>query len=157
MRTKKLLTIIVLVLVVAIAYGSSSIAFTKFKLSDEKNAYLGGLVWYKSLSEGLAVAQQEDKPILVYFWAIWCQFCEKFETETLPHPEITRILTEDFVLVAVDLDEDKDTPRVYGVSYPPYELFLDKNGDVIERVPGFVDAGSFLPTITRVRDMAKGK
>lgn len=155
MRQTKLLTIFVLVLIVAFAYGSSSIAISNFKLSDEKNAFLGGLIWYKSMDEGFSVAQQEDKPILVYFWAIWCQFCEKFETETLPHPEVTKILTEDYVLVAIDLDEDRDTPAKYGVSYPPYELFLDKNGNVLQRVPGFVEADRFLPTIIQIRDSLK--
>lgn len=156
MKTKKLMTIILLVFIVAFAYESSNIAFTNFKLSNETNAFLGGLTWHKSLDEGLIQAHKEDKPIMVYFWAIWCQFCEKFETETLPNPEITKMLTEDFVLVAIDLDEDRDTPRKYGVSYPPYELFLNKNGEVLERVPGFVEADRFLPTITAIRDKARG-
>lgn len=157
MKTKKLMTIIVLVFLVAFAYASSNIALTTFKLSDEHNAYLGDLTWYKSLDEGLIQAQQEDKPVMVYFWAVWCQFCEKFETETIPNPAVSKVLTEDFVLVAIDLDEDRDTPSKYGVGYPPYELFLDKNGEVIERVPGFVEADRFLIRINAVKEKARGK
>lgn len=156
MKSKKLLTISVLVLIVAIAYASSSIAFTNFKLSDSEYAYLGGLVWYKSIDKALTIAEQEDKPVMIYFWAIWCQFCEKFETETLPHPEVKKILTNDYVLVAIDLDEDRAIANKYGVSYPPYELFLDKKGNIIKRIPGFVEASSFLPAIIEIRDRVKG-
>ena len=156
MKTKKLMTIIVLVILVAFAYESSNIALTTFKLSNETNAFLGGLTWHKSLDEGLIQAQQEDKPVMVYFWAIWCTWCEKFETETLPNPAVSKVLTEDFVLVAIDLDEDRGTANKYGVAVPPYELFLDKNGEVLERVPGFVEANRFLPRINAVKEKARG-
>lgn len=131
----------------------SNIAFTNFKLSDSKSAYIGGLIWHKSLKDGLDIAQKENKPVLVYFWAIWCQFCEKFETETLSQPEITKILTQDYVLVAIDLDEDRETPKQFRVAYPPYELFLDKNGNIIIAIPGFVPSENFLPVIKEIREI----
>ncbi len=155
MKSKKLLTISTFIVIVAIAYATSTIAYTNFKLSDSEYAYLGGLVWHKSIDKALTIAKQENKPVMVYFWAVWCQFCEKFETETLPDPEITKILTNDYVLVAIDLDEDRATANKYGVSYPPYVIFLDKSGNIIERIPGFVEANSFLPIIIKIRDIAR--
>lgn len=152
MKPKKVLTIFVIVIIIAFAFSSVNMAI---KLSDKTNAYLGGLTWHKSLDKGFEQARQEDKPILVYFWAIWCQFCEKFETETLPDPGVTEVLTNDFVLVAIDLDEDRDTANKYSVSYPPQELFLDKNGNIIQRIPGFVEADRFLPTIVQIRNSLK--
>ena len=57
----------------------------------------------------------------------------------------------------MDLDIDRDTSRKYGVSYPPYVIFLDGNGNVLERIPGAVDANYFLPIVTKVRDEVRGK
>ncbi len=160
MKTKKLLTILVLILIISMAYGTYNISLSNFKLSDANNSYLGGLTWYRSaagLEKGFQIAQQENKPIAVYFWAIWCQYCAKFQSDTLGNPQVKEILEKDYVLVAMDLDIDRDVSGKYGVSYPPYVLFLDGKGNVLERVPGAVDANYFLPIVTRVRDQVRGK
>ncbi|MFZ2411592.1 MAG: thioredoxin family protein [Candidatus Methanoperedens sp.] len=160
MKTKKLLSILVLIIIISIAYGTYSISLSQFKLSDANNSYLGGLTWYRSaagLEKGFQIAQQENKPIAVYFWAIWCQYCAKFQSDTLGNPQVKEILEKDYVLVAMDLDIDRDVSRKYGVSYPPYVLFLDGKGEVLERVPGAVDANYFLPIVTKVRDEVRGK
>ncbi|MCZ7383551.1 MAG: thioredoxin family protein [Candidatus Methanoperedens sp.] len=160
MKTKKLIAILVLLLIISMAYGTYNISLSNFKLSDKNNSYLGGLTWYRSasgLEKGFQIAQQENKPIAVYFWAIWCQYCAKFQSETLGNPQVKEILQKDYVLVAMDLDIDRDVSGKYGVSYPPYVLFLDGKGNVLERVPGAVDANYFLPIVTRVRDQVRGK
>ena len=157
MKTKKLLSIVVLILIISFAYLTYDISLSEFKLSDTNNTYLGGLTWSRSLDKGLQAAQQEDKPVMVYFWAIWCQFCKKFESETLSNPEVNTILRDDYVLVAMDLDVDRDVARKYGVSYPPYMLFLDGSGNVLERIPGAVDADYFFPKLMHARDQVKSK
>jgi thioredoxin-related protein len=160
MRTKKLQTILVLILMLSFAYGSYNISLSDFRLSDTNYSYLGGLTWYRSaagLEKGFQIAQQENKPIAVYFWAIWCQYFAKFQTDTLGNPQVKKILEEDYVLVAMDLDIDRDISRKYGVSYPPYVLFLDGNDEVLDRVPGAVDAGTLLPVVTRVRDQVRSE
>lgn len=157
MKTKKLLSILVLILLIAIAYGTYNISLSDFKLSDANYSYLGGITWSRSLDASLQKAQQENKPVAIYFWAIWCQYCAKFQSDTLGNPQVKEILEKDYVLVAMDLDIDRDVARKYGASYPPYVLFLDEKGNVLERIPGAVDADYFLPIVTRVRDQVRGK
>ncbi len=156
MRTKKLLSILVLILLISFAYGSYNIALKEFKLSDSNYSYLAGLTWSRSLDASLQKAQAENKPVMIYFWAIWCQYCAKFQSDTLGNPQVKEILEKDYVLVAMDLDVDRDISRKYGVSYPPYVLFLDGNDKVLERVPGAVDASYLLPIVTKVRDQVRG-
>ncbi len=157
MKTKKLLSILVLILIISMAYGTYNLSLSQFKLSDKNNSYLGGLTWSRSLDASLQKAQQENKPIAMYFWAIWCQYCAKFQSDTLGNPQVKEILEKDYVLVAMDLDIDRDISRKYGVSYPPYVIFLDGKGDVLERIPGAVDANYFLPIVTKVRNQVRGK
>ncbi len=160
MKTKKLLTILVLILIISFAYESYNIALSKFTLSDKENTYLGGIKFYRSdfgLEKGFQVAQQENKPVMVYFWAIWCQYCAKFQTDTLGNPDVKKILEQDYVLVAMDLDVDRDVSSRYGVGYPPYLIFMDPNGNVLQRVPGAVDANYLLPIVTQVRDTVRSK
>jgi thioredoxin-related protein len=157
MKTKKLLTILVLILIISMAYGTYNISLSQFKLSDKNNSYLGGLTWSRSVDASLQKAQQENKPVMMYFWAIWCQYCAKFQTDTLGNPQVKQILENDYVLVAMDLDVDRDVSNKYGVSYPPYLIFMDAKGNVLQRVPGAVDAGYLLPIVTQVRDTVRSK
>ncbi len=160
MKTKKLTTIFVLVMILAIAYGTYSIAISNFLISDQNYTYISNLKWYRSapgLEKGILEASQENKPVVVYFWAIWCQYCAGFQTNTLGSPQINKMLENDYVRVAIDLDLDRGVANNYGVSYPPYVIFLDGSGNVIERISGAVDAGTFLPIATQVRDKVRSK
>lgn len=160
MKTKKLITILVLIMTLIIAVGTYNIALSDFRLSDGNYSYLADLTWYRSapgLEKGFEQASLENKPIAIYFWAVWCQYCAGFQANTLANPPIKKMLETDFVLVAMDLDVDRDVSSKYGVSYPPYVLFLDSKGNVIDRVAGAVDAGTFLPVVTRVRDQVRSK
>ncbi|MBW6517360.1 MAG: thioredoxin family protein [ANME-2 cluster archaeon] len=148
MRTKKAITLVVLVLVIGFLYLTMN---NSVVLSDENYAYLSDFQWHKNLDEGMAISREENKPVFVYFWAVWCQYCEKFETQTLTDPRIRQMLEEDFVMVAIDLDEDNVVPARYGVSYPPHELFVDGNGKVIDRVGGYVDADYFYQLLKSVK------
>ncbi len=160
MRTKKLVSLCVFVLILSFAYFSFYTSEKNFTLSDKNNSYLGGIKFLRSasgLEEGFQIAKQEQKPIMMYFWAIWCQYCAKFQTDTLGNPQVKKILEGDYVLVAMDLDVDRDVASQYGVSYPPYLVFMDTNGTVLQRVPGAVDADYLLPIVTDIRDKVRRK
>lgn len=160
MKTKKLVSILVLMLMLTFAYFSYKTALSNFTLSDKNNSYLGGIKFHRAaegLGEGFQIAAQENKPIMMYFWAIWCQYCARFQTDTLGNPDIKNILEEDYVLVAMDLDIDREVAQQYGVSYPPYLVFMDSKGNVLERVPGAVGPEYLLPIVTQVRDQIRRK
>ena len=160
MRTKKLVSILVLVLILSFAYFSYITALKNFTLSDKNSSYLGGIKFHRAaagLEEGFQIAQQENKPVMMYFWAIWCQYCAKFQTDTLGNTQVKQILENDYVLVAMDLDIDREVAQQYSVSYPPYLVFMDTKGNVLQRVPGAVDANYLLPIVTKVRDDVRSK
>ena len=170
MKPKKIINIVVLVAIIAFMYGSVN---SSSILSDSKNAYLGGIEFYNSIGSGynntfgaganasgyevaLARAKAEDKPVMLYFWAVWCQYCEKFETGTMPDPRVKSMMENDFILISVDLDEDRDVSQRWGVSYPPNELFITADEQEITRIPGYVDADAFTSTLQGVKAQYKG-
>lgn len=160
MRTKKLISLLVLILLLLFASFSYQTALNYFTLSDVNSSYLGGIKFHRAaagLEEGFQIAQQENKPVLMYFWAIWCQYCARFQTDTLGNPQVKKILEEDYVLVAMDLDQDRDVSQKYGVSYPPYVIIMDPGGNIKERIPGAVEASYLLPIVTQVRDEVRRK
>lgn len=155
---KKFLSVALVIGLLAVGYWglapslSNSIPTLEPALSQNATGYLGGMQWYRSLDKGFEIAQKENKPIAVYFLAEWCTFCEEFQSKTLGDTQVKKVLEEDFVLVMMDLDIDKEVANKYGVNTAPYILFLDGNGRIIDRISGSVDASTILSIVTQVRD-----
>jgi thiol:disulfide interchange protein len=157
MKSKKLISVIVFVLIISFAYVTYTTALQDFRLSDSNYSYLGGLKWSRHLDQGLQTAQAEKKPVAIYFWAVWCQYCAAFQANTLGNPQVKKLLEDDYVLVAADLDVDRDVSGKFGVSYPPVVVFLGADGKELDRTIGAVDAATFLPIATHVRDKVRTK
>jgi thioredoxin-related protein len=147
MKTRKIITLTVLTIVVLFVYYSINAAPL---VSDEEYTYISGVTWYKTYDEGTRIAREQGKPMFVYFWAIWCKFCEKLHTEVYPDPDISKILKEDLILVAVDLDENKEDARRFGVQFPPNLIFFTSEGEIITRISGFVPKKGLLPVLEKI-------
>jgi len=67
-------------------------------------AFSAGIRWY-SYAEGIAIAKEENKKIFLYFWADWCQFCGKMESETLSKTAVIEFLNDKFIPIRIKLHE----------------------------------------------------
>jgi thiol:disulfide interchange protein len=83
--------------------------------------------WYASLDEGLAVAQREQKPVLVDMWATWCKNCLTMDVTTFEDPKVVEALSG-YVKIKYQA-EDPDAPeakalmtRFSAVGLPAYAL-----------------------------------
>ncbi len=75
---------------------------------------------------------QSDVPVLVDFWADWCQPCHMVAP-------VVEQLAEEYggrVKVAkVDIDANRDLSLEYSINSIP-AILLFKDGEVVERIPG---------------------
>lgn len=147
MHPKKTITIISAIVILFFVYYSM---ISSPVVSDEKYTYIAGLNWHSNFEDGQKVAVEQDKPILVYFWATWCEYCEKMQTEVYPDPEINEILKNDFVLVAVDIDINEEDAQAFGIWVPPAELFVTPDGVVIDKVGGYTPKNNFLAVLRQI-------
>ena len=69
--------------------------------------------WHAWGEEAFALAQAEDKPILLDIGAVWCHWCHVMDRESYENPEIAALINEHFVAIKVDRDERPDVDARY--------------------------------------------
>jgi uncharacterized protein len=69
--------------------------------------------WHPWGNAAFALAQAENKPILLDIGAVWCHWCHVMDRESYEDPEMAAIINEHFVPVKVDRDERPDVDARY--------------------------------------------
>jgi thioredoxin:protein disulfide reductase len=108
----------VLILATAVYYGYEAYGLFSNRWVDagEVSASVEAKLkegWHSSLSEGLAVAEREHKPVLVDMWATWCKNCLVMDRTTLEDASVTSALAG-YAKVKFQA-EDPDNPKVASV------------------------------------------
>ncbi len=111
---------------------------------------LQGLNFHTNLQPALLEARSQGKPVFVYFRSEYCGWCKKFEEETFTNRSVIKTLNENFILVSMDVNKQKNETRDFRVRGTPAEVFLDSNGTEIKRIPGYTETEIFLDTINQI-------
>jgi thiol-disulfide isomerase/thioredoxin len=111
-------------------------------------------IWVNDINEAKKLAKATNKLLLMDLNAVWCEPCRKMQTEYLNNPQYKNTL-EKFILVSVDIDNDRNTAAQYGIRTIPNLLITDIKGNSIFNKSGYVNAKSTdddlsgFPTSTR--------
>jgi uncharacterized protein YyaL (SSP411 family) len=111
------------------------------RLAQETSPYLlqhkdNPVDWYPWGPEALALAREEDRPILLSVGYSACHWCHVMERESFEDPEAAAYMNEHFVNVKVDREERPDVDAIYmeavqaisGHGGWPMTVFLDPDG-----------------------------
>jgi thioredoxin-related protein len=112
---------------------------------------------FVSFDAGLRLAQQQNRPIFIYFGRFGCGWCDKTNKEAFSDPALRKLYTQNYVLVYVDSESGKRlrlpsgeriTEADLGVRYKafatPLFLFMLPDGTEIARIPGVKTTQDFL-------------
>ena len=111
--------------------------------------------WLSTETEGLIAASKDCKPIVMDFFAEWCEACHDLDKFTFTDDRIKELVSKEFI--PIKIDATKPTPDVqkilmkYGVLGLPTILFLDSKGNVITdlSLSGFLHADEFLELLKK--------
>ena len=126
-------------------------------------ALLAGLIFassaaaavdFKKYDEAISQAAQQNKHVMLYFWADWCQYCAMFNNEVLPNEKVIESLNDSFLSVQVNIEEDPELAEKYEARTLPMIVFLDAKGEVAGYLPGYLPPGDFLEILNFVRTKA---
>jgi uncharacterized protein YyaL (SSP411 family) len=111
-------------------------------LASASSAYLRSAAhqpvqWQAWGEEAFALAQREDKPILLDIGAVWCHWCHVMDRESYENPAIATFLNEHYIPVKVDRDERPDVDSRYQAAVSaisgqggwPLTVFLTPKGE----------------------------
>ncbi len=114
-------------------------------------------VEWLSFDKGVAKAESENKNMIIDFYTDWCHWCKVMDEKTFNDAGVSKVLAEKYITVRLDAEDGSQTANYKGQTYTNIELtrafgvrgfpsiaFLDKQGEVITLVPGYVPAETFV-------------
>ncbi len=82
-----------------------------YSIKNTKSNCPLGLDCFKDFDEGVAVAKQTNKPILLDFTGWGCVNCRRMEENVWSDPSIYPMLRDDYVLISLYVDDRKELPK----------------------------------------------
>jgi cytochrome c biogenesis protein CcdA/thioredoxin-related protein len=126
-----------------------------------------GLSCFHDFEEGMCYAKSVGKPVLVDFTGYACVNCRKMEDNVWPQPEVYKLISNDYVLISLYVDDKKELPAdkqfttadgvritTYGKKWSlmerenfnqnsqPLYVLMDNNGKVLAKPQGYTPNAS---------------
>lgn len=113
--------------------------------------------WFQgTVEEAFALAQQERKPVFLYWGAVWCPPCHALRTKLFTRPEFQARLAS---TVPVYLDGDTERAQIWGeklqtTGYPTVIVF-DADGREVTRIPSALPFEEYAEVLSRALDATR--
>jgi thiol:disulfide interchange protein DsbD len=88
--------------------------------------------WHSSLADGLAIAEREQKPVMIDMWATWCKNCLTMDKTTLASDDVRQALAG-YVKIKYQAEDPDEQPaktimqRFDAVGLPAYVILRPKS------------------------------
>lgn len=168
MQGKHMKRINVFVIMITIFWIFASCSKSSEQESNKPNSPAEGgasVTWY-NFNDGLKLATEKRKPVIMDFYADWCGWCRKMEREVFTDRDVAARLGENYVCVRLHTDKNPGEMIKYknhvlskqefavmlGVQGLPTLVFLDRDGNLITKIPGFINRDMMLPLLSYIKD-----
>ena len=95
-------------------------------------------IWNRDISKAKDLSFKTKKPLLLDFYAPWCNYCMTLQKVLYPNSAIKSQL-DNFILVRINGEEKPEIMRAYNVSAFPTIVFLDYQGLEVDRINGLLE------------------
>ena len=144
------------------------ISFSGYCFAQQKTASSKNEVEWLTIQEAYKRTQKEPRKTIVDVYTAWCGWCKVMDRETYTNPEVVDYLNKNFYMVKLDAEAKQDiiignTKYIYDansganqaavallqgkMSYPT-TVFLDAQYNMIQPLPGYLNAKAFHEIVT---------
>jgi thioredoxin-related protein len=123
-----------------------------------------------SLSEAYNRTQKEPRKTIVDVYTVWCGWCKVMDKNTYTNPTVIEYLNKNFYMVKFDAESHQDitigtnkytfdvqsrshqaaVALLQGKMSYPTTVFLDEKYNLIQPLPGYLDAKAFHQIVTYI-------
>jgi len=119
---------------------------------------------WKRLTAGMAEAKKANRKVLLDVYTDWCKWCKKLDEEVYAEPKVASYLGKNYVTIKLNAEStdtvtfqgkqstEAELAQAFGVTGYPTIIFIDPQGEPIDKLGGFVNAEQFLPIIRFIGD-----
>lgn len=147
-RTATLLTVVALTAAGLVALFPNAKEPGQASRSREK------IQWHEC-NEGISLARQKNKKILIDVYTDWCSWCKKMDKEVYTDEEVRKAIASSFVAVKLNAESSKAVTfngdqtdeatfaRAIGVTGYPTTVFLEPTAQPITTISGYMQPKDF--------------
>jgi protein disulfide-isomerase len=100
-----------------------------------------GISWFPgTIEQAFAQARQENKPLYLYWGAVWCPPCEEIKQTVFKDPNF---IAQSSLFIPVYLDGDTGPAQTWGEHFAvqgyPTMIIFNAEGEEITRIPGAIE------------------
>jgi thiol:disulfide interchange protein len=107
----------------------------KIQTVDENAIAQGRIAFVDGFERGVQMAREQQRPMLLFFTADWCKYCQQMANEVLVQNSVVE-LSRNFVCVLVDADAEPNVCRTFEVRGFPTIQFVSSRGMRLNRITG---------------------
>ena len=106
--------------------------------------------WMQSLEQAQAEAIRQNKPVLVHFWSYSCAPCMKLDRYVFNNAEVGDAVLQSVIPVKINVDQNPDLARDFGITRIPTDIFLAPNGNELQRRTSPGNARTYIELVRNV-------
>lgn len=116
---------------------------------ESQRPVLRSISWQSNLQRAVDEAKRAGLPLLIQVSAEWCPHCVRMERETYTDPQLTSIISQQYVAVSVDADDQREFIQQMGIQSFPTTLVVAPDLRILNRLQGFQSAGQIMQALSR--------
>ncbi|MBS1514669.1 MAG: thioredoxin fold domain-containing protein [Bacteroidetes bacterium] len=106
-----------------------------------------------TFNEILKKAKEQNKIVMIDFITDWCIWCKHLDMRVYSNKAVVKYAEKHQINWKTDAEkEGKDLAKKYGVNSYPTLLFVDADGNEIDKIIGFYPAPDFLENIKKINE-----